>query len=182
TVVDTRNPLLFMDEFDDNRNSWSLKYGRLEGGELHIHTTEEGKSWMSVCTKAGEFDTFSYEVQARKVDGNDGAGYGLIFRAAKNGKQLYAFVICGGGYYSLSKWDGTKWVDVVPWTASPTIHQGNNKNKLVVSCYENFYDILVNDQVVISHAVDDFRANGLLGLMVSYGAHVAFDSVRVWRR
>jgi len=182
TPADTRNPLLFMDEFDDNRNGWSMTYGRLETGELHIHTTEAGKSWLSVCSQAGEFDTFSYEVQARKVEGDDTAGYGLIFRAARDNRELYAFLVCGAGSYILSKWDHDQWVDVITWQDSAIVHGGNSKNKLVVSCYENFFDILVNDEVVISHAVDDFRSNGRIGLLVSYGAHVAFDSVRVWRR
>jgi hypothetical protein len=109
----------------------------------------------------------------RKTGGPPGGGYGLIVRdqgpEPRDGEnqELNAYVLETGdlGEYGVWRRDGDHWVELVPWTRSPTVRSGGSPNDLLVRAVGDQLTFSVNGNVIAS-VTDATYAQGGVGLFV----------------
>jgi hypothetical protein len=88
----------------------------------------------------------------RKVGGPPGGGYGLIVRDQRSGPrdgitQDGQFVVLEAGdlgEFGVWRRDGTRWIDVIPWTPSEVVHRGAQPNQVVVQILGTDMTFFVN--------------------------------------
>jgi uncharacterized protein YraI len=160
----------------DNGDKWWYENGAFHGLVKGTHYLV----WQEYPGKV--FSDFVLEADAYKVDGPNGAGYGLAFRIA-DWNNAYFFNVTGDGNYALSKIvDGVR-SDVVGWTsAADIINRDNSTNHFLVACQGSHIWCYINGQVVVD-VIDESHAEGTVGFsIVSQEApdlHVAFDNIVV---
>ncbi|TFH44520.1 MAG: hypothetical protein E4H01_10915 [Lysobacterales bacterium] len=129
------------------------------------------------------FDDFVVEVDANKVAGPDDSGFGIVLRYA-DPDNFYYFVVTSDGQYRFSYYLDNNRTDIIPFTASDTVKQGNISNKLSVACKGNHFILSINGTVVEDFAEDTFSSGdiGLLaiGSIAEAGTKVTFDNLNVW--
>jgi len=177
--------VLLEDDFSDPASGWpehndGHKWWH-ENGEFH--GLVEGVYYLTWQGYPGKvFSDFVLEADARKVDGPNGAGYGLAFRIA-GWNNAYVFNISGDGNYTLFKVvDGNR-SDLVGWTSAlDVINRDNSTNHLLVVCQSSHIWCYINGQLV-ADVIDDSRAEGEIGFSIESqevsDLHVAFDNIVV---
>jgi hypothetical protein len=109
----------------------------------------------------------------RKTGGPPGGGYGVIMRdqgpAPRDGvnQTINAYVFETGDLGEFGVWrrDGDRWVDLVPWTRSPTVRVGGSPNELVVRAVADTLVFTVNN-VEVANLQDSTWSSGRVGIFV----------------
>jgi hypothetical protein len=109
----------------------------------------------------------------RKTGGGPGGGYGLIVRDQGPGprdgvnQQANAYVMETGdlGHFGIWRRDGDHWVDLVPWTVSPTVRPGGSPNDLSVTAVGDTLTFTVNG-VQLAAVRDGTFPQGGIGVFV----------------
>lgn len=182
----TPKPDIFLeDDFSDPASGWLERNDGdkwwYENGEFHgLVKGAYYPVWQGYPGKV--FSDFVLEADARKVDGPNGAGYGLAFRIV-GGNNAYVFNITGDGNYTLFKSVDGQRSDVVGWTSAlDVINRGNSTNHLLVVCQGSHIWGYINGQLV-ADVIDDSLAEGEIGFSIESqeapGLHVAFDNIVV---
>jgi hypothetical protein len=177
--------ILLEDDFNDPAGGWPERDDGdkwwYENGEFHgLVKGTHYLVWQGYPGKV--FSDFVLEADARKVDGPNGAGYGLAFRIG-GWNNVYVFNITGDGNYTLFKVvDGNR-SDVVGWSSAPDIiNRGNSSNHLLVVSQGSHIWCYVNGQLV-ADVIDDSHAEGEIGFSIESqevsDLHVAFDNIVV---
>jgi hypothetical protein len=120
----------------------------------------------------GAVDDVTIRAAFRKVGGPPGGGYGLIVRDDRSGAgdgldQVGRFVVAGvgdRGDFGIWQREIDHWVDLVPWTASPSVRPGSALNTLQVSAEGRQLRFEVNGMQVADIAVPS--ATGRVGVFV----------------
>jgi uncharacterized protein YraI len=177
--------ILLEDDFSDPASGWPERDDGdkwwYENGEFHgLVKGTYYLIWQGYPGKV--FSDFVLEADARKVDGPNGAGYGLAFRIA-GWNNVYVFNITGDGNYTLFKMVDGKRSDMVGWTSAPDIiNRGNSTNRLLVVCKGSHIWCYINGQLV-ADVMDDSHAEGEIGFSIESqevsDLHVAFDNIVV---
>lgn len=107
--------------------------------------------------------------------------YGLLVRYVDRA-NFYAFWISSDGMYAVQKLLSDDWVDLVEWTESPVVREGDRTNILRVECEGSEIRFVVNDELLT--AVEDSSfAMGDVGLAAGSfdepGVVVHFDNLLV---
>jgi hypothetical protein len=124
------------------------------------------------------------EADAEQISTEDNNSYGIICRAdTSNNSAGYYFRISGDGFYAITLSDGQELTQLVEWTASDAINQGQDTNRVMVVCVDDYLAMYVNGELV-AEANDDTYTEGFAGLAVSVfeeaDVDVAFDNVHIW--
>ncbi|HET6319762.1 MAG TPA: hypothetical protein VFG86_25160, partial [Chloroflexota bacterium] len=131
---------------------------------------------------AGDVDDAVITGTFRKVGGPPGGGYGLVVNDARAGAgdgldQKGQFIVAGiGDQGEVGIWrrDIDRWVDLVPWTASASVHPGGAPNELTVDLSGRHLRFDVNGVEVAS--IDAPLAEGRIGIFVGGDLnHVVVD-------
>ena len=144
----TQTSVVFTDTFGSTCNLTVVddanhKMG-CEGGEYTVQTKVASKTYYGFYRDARADGVF--EVDVHMVAGNDSTEYGLVFHAPSDGSGAYLFTITPNGKYSLSLLKGSDWTDLIPYTDTPAIKQGMEKNHLKVIAQGDKLALYVNDQ------------------------------------
>jgi hypothetical protein len=117
-------------------------------------------------------------------------GYGVGCRGGANSDGSgYYFRISGDGYYAITKDDSDKITNLVDWTQSDVIHQGQNRNQITAVCVGNYLALYVNG-TLLAETTDDLLSEGNAALSVSafenkdkdpVEVDVSFDNVVIWQ-
>jgi hypothetical protein len=106
----------------------------------------------------------------RKTGGPPGGGYGLIVRNQTEGlnginQSFDAYVLETGDLGEFGVWrrDGERWVDLVPWTASPAVRQGGSPNEISVRVAGTQLLLSING-IEVARVDDDVLAHGGVGV------------------
>jgi hypothetical protein len=110
------------------------------GGGYQLFARVPGEFVAIRAPTAGPVDDVVVSGTFRKVGGPPGGGYGLIVRDRRAGlgdgiDQNGHFIVAAvGDRGDVGVWrrDGAKWIDIVPWTAAPTVRGGGSPNDLQV--------------------------------------------------
>lgn len=176
--------VIFEDDFSDNRHEWSESEG--EENSLRI---EQGKYWFSHKTEEGAWLTwqeigidpqkdFVLHTTITKESGVDNYGYGFLW-GLKDVNHYYQFALSGNGYYRYVKNDGNDWNDIIAWTQSDAIHQGDGAtNMIMIKKDGERVKFFVNDQLVDEAVFEPFFGENL-GYIVYNILEVSIDELRV---
>jgi uncharacterized repeat protein (TIGR02543 family) len=176
--------MIFRDNFDDNSNKWG---GTVENGRLLIgETAKEGYNTISAKYKwppaAPDYPDFGYEVEIIPIEADDSWGKGIVFLCGKD--LSYVFLISGNGHYKLTERNDES-RDIISWTASDYLNQGNTSNTLKVICRDSIIELYANGYLLESVSgefPDDIEGNGIGLIVTASGGStvIAFDNIKMW--
>lgn len=152
-----------------------------ENGTFVITAYQEANSIWSTYSET--FTDVKTEVDATVLNAaeNDFNGFGIDCRVQENGDG-YSFQISSDGYYAIFKFEDTDGSELVVWTQSDAINQGEDTNHITAICQGNNLEFWVNN-VFLASATDDAFASGNISLsattFTSTNTTVAFDNLQV---
>jgi hypothetical protein len=156
------------------------------GAGYQLHARTPGDFVALRAPTVGPVDDVVITGMFRKVGGPPGGGYGLIVRDRRAGlgdgiDQNGQFVVAAvGDRGEVGVWrrDGDKWLDLMPWTATPAVHAGGSSNELRVEVLAERLRFDVNGTTVADVPVT--LQNGRVGLFVGGdGNEVLIDRLTV---
>ena len=149
---------------------------KCENGEYTMMLKKSGARWTYYTE---EYDNFVLEADGHVISGPPAFEYGVVFRLAEDGKALYGFTVTRDGKYSVFRYQGDKFSDVVKYTSASAIKSGVGSNRLKVIAQGSQLAFYVND-TWLTTVNDGSFAKGYFGLFVNSSdpnAKVAFDNV-----
>lgn len=175
---------IFEEPFDDNRHKWSEGDGeqnslRIQDGRYWFqHKVEEGAwlTWKEVAID--EQQDFTIRTSITKVSGVQNYGYGLLW-GLKDVDNYYQFLMSGNGYYRYVKEAGGEAVNLIEWTQSDIVRQGDGStNDLMVKQIDQRLEFWLNGQLLAEAEAEPFFGNQI-GFIVYNIQEVAIDSLVV---
>jgi hypothetical protein len=153
-----------------NANNWPLfedehVHFRLRDGGLQLlaKKPEKWDGWMLSWTT---LENFYLEVNAAPQNCSGADRYGLLARAP-SAEAAYLFGLTCDGQYSLRKWNGERFNDLVDWTASDLINSGaGQSNRLGLMASDDQISLYVNGELLVE-ITDPSYATGAFGLFIS---------------
>jgi hypothetical protein len=178
--------ILFADDFQDAESGWDVFSGDdqtvgYEDGQYVLRVNKV--NWMTWGNAYQRFeDGVLVEVDATKLDGPDDNSYGLVFGYQDEG-NFYRFEISSDGYYRFGKHVDNEWIEVIPWTTSDLIVQGEATNRMSAAMRGGRLAFAVNGEVLTATEDDSF-ADGDVGLVAGSfdeaGVVIGFDDFVVY--
>jgi len=140
---------------------------RVSDGAYHVQTGDDGYIWG---LNEKEHDNVVIEVTSTQHSSFENNAYGVMCRSdTSNNGDGYYFLISGDGYYAISKGEGEDVNEIVEWTTSSAINQGQASNTIRAVCIDNYLALYVNDKFVVETEDNDY-SSGYAGF-----AATAFD-------
>ncbi|MCX6032024.1 MAG: hypothetical protein NT169_22350 [Chloroflexi bacterium] len=179
--------VLFEDDFSAQRNDWLTEVSPevekgYEGGEFRISVYQRNFSSWTFPHPSRDLADFAVEVDARWVSGPLDNEYGLLTRYQDASDEFYLFAISSDGFYTIEKYQGGQWHDLVKWTEAEAVKQGEAVNRLRVICQGSTLRFFANGELLAQAEDASFHA-GNIGLLASSGEKegvtIAFDNLRV---
>ena len=177
---------LYSETFADSTSGWDdwdrsgKSRGGYENGKYFIEML--GTDQMSWGNGYQTFDDFVIEVDSSKVAGPDDNAFGIILRYVDS-DNFYIFAASSDGQYQFGYYLDNTWTEVISWTPSDAVKQGNTSNKLSVACKGNHFILSINGMVV-EDLTDDTLSSGDIGLLAFAGSEagvkITFDNLNVW--
>jgi hypothetical protein len=174
-------PTILDERFGDSRSSWPhdpsgaawfIQDGPTASG-YQIFAREPGRFVAVGAPIAAAFRDTVVMAQFRKVGGPAGGGYGIIVRNSGSTPldgqsqvgRFYVFEAGDQGEFGVWRRDDERWIDLVPWTASPAVRPGNASNELVVRAMGERLTFLING-VEVAAIRDSALSEGGAGIFV----------------
>jgi hypothetical protein len=177
----------YLEDFNNNKMNWPTgEYAKIQDG-MYVLDSRNGYPFTVRNTGLGEisFD-FSYEGEVRFLNGNDDAGYGLVF-GYQDEDNYYAFLINEGGRFMVVQEKDAQVRSLVPWTET-TYLNGNTHDLLIQGDYQTLNEGGISHRYSVIFYIDgnevsNIDINDILGIAGSFGIfvsedlNVAFDSL-----
>jgi hypothetical protein len=136
-------------------------------GAYRTQTSDGGYVWG---LNDAEHDDVVIEVTTTQLSSFENNAYGVMCRSdTSNNGDGYYFLISGDGYYTISKGDGDDVNELVEWTTSSAISQGQASNTIRAVCIDDYLAMYVNGEFV-ADTEDSEYTSGYAGF-----AATAFD-------
>jgi hypothetical protein len=178
-------PLFFEDFEDDLADGWvDDGSGVWSVGDGVYKMTGSLVSTARYSHYNEDFDNFTYQVDVRRMQGNELAGQGVIFRGGGSDENFYAFHIgANGKYFIFKRVDGVTIKLIPAWTFTSAIQQGFDKwNTLKVVCQGSTMEFYINSTLVES-LIDSEFVTGKVGVRAVDNASMQnimhFDNARL---
>ncbi len=132
------------------------------------------------------FDDVVINVRAQQVSAptNNNNDYGVMCRVDPEGAG-YFFLISGDGYFAIQQRDPNgEFHQLIEWTPSTAINQGNSANDIQATCEGNNLTLRVNGELLASVKDSLFRSGDIALTATSYEAastEIHFDNIEVGR-
>ncbi len=133
-------------------------------------------TWVSL-NKAHSFRNFTYEVEARWIEGRTDIGYGLAFRS--NSKDdTYVFTITKNGFYSMGMLKKGNYKLLSNLENGSSVINENKSNKISVKCLGNEITAYVNGNKVLT--LEDYTyESGCFGFFSGANVHTCYNNVKI---
>ncbi|MBN1180332.1 MAG: hypothetical protein JXD18_14055 [Anaerolineae bacterium] len=162
-----RPQVIYSDSFEDESSGWDvIEY---ENGNVGYrdgsYFAETWESGGMVWGLAGQnFSDAAIEVDITQVlaAANNNNGFGVMCRVQADNSG-YLLRISGDGFYAIHRINAGAFEEIVGWTSSPAINQGNATNHLRAVCDGSTLAVFVNGQF-LGEATDTTFASGDIGL------------------
>lgn len=166
--------LLFLDNFESNKNNWSLTnipdgpYLQIKNGRLFIEQRAKDQSYWEWTNL--EHDDFMVRFNMRYESGNDNGASGIFFRAKSfnDYRHFISLDLKGDCFYGLGYYDDSqsKWVYLKDWAKSNAI-RSNKKNKVEAIVIGNNVHLFINGVFITS--VSGFKniSGNIFGFVVT---------------
>jgi hypothetical protein len=176
---------IFVDSFNDNSKKWyecNQKdfFCKIKKGKYIIDY--KAADWSYNVYNGVYLDPakdYIVETNILKVDGSKDYGFGLTF-GYKDPNNKYDFIIASNGSYKISKWNKSVASELVNWTSSKSINNGNGvSNKLSIKKEGKYLKFFINDIFVNQIPLPEFYGERL-GFVVYKNQHIEIDDLQVY--
>ena len=149
-------------------------------GAYRTQTGDGGYVWG---LNDAEHDDVVIEVTANQLSSFENNAYGVMCRSdTSNNGDGYYFLISGDGYYAISKGEGDDVRELVEWTTSPAINQGQASNTIRAVCIDDYLALYVNDEFLADTEDSDY-SSGYAGFAAAAfeggNADISFDNLTI---
>lgn len=184
----TPSNVIFQDDFGDPDSGWEV--GEYDSGSVGykngvyaVVSSSRGGTMWGVANRT--FDNLVIEVDATQVAAGPASDndYGVICREQGDGNGYY-FLISGDGYYSIIKAQGDEFINLLDWTESGAIKQGNTTNHIRAVCNGTRLELSVNGEQLASIEDSTFTSGDIALTATTYEderTEVHFDNLVVSR-
>ncbi len=174
-------PVVFVEEFDSNTNSWS--FSNVEGSgqypEEHqfvFNVQKEGDKIEYIDHAIALPEHYSIEIDAKKLSGNVDS-YGLYIGTNANNFGYFFLKSNGDVRYGFSI--GGKWQDNPDWATNTAVIVGENSvNKLKVVVKGNEFQYFINGTLIAKGNMFGLKATQY-SVAVAGKQIVAFDNLKI---
>ncbi len=179
--------LLFQDDFSDPASGWEVgdydegSVGYRDGYYFVSATAEDTRMWGLAYRSLGdvvvEVDATQFSAPA-----NNNNAFGVSCRVQSN-NDAYHLLISGDGFWSIQKSTASTFEQLVEWTGSDAINQGNATNQLRVVCDGSRLALYCNGQL-LGETTDSGWAEGDISLSAGSlepePTEIHFDNLRAY--
>ena len=146
--------------YEDSHVKFESKSGYLALVAIHPD------NWYSWTLSIGEISNFYMEAVFKTETCSGSDRYGLMVRASRqNEGYLYGFTC--DGQYSLRKWDGDHFSDLIKWSQNSAIQTGaNQSNRMGIMAKSGHFSLYANGNL-LGQADDPSYATGTFGFFIS---------------
>lgn len=176
---------LLLNETFSEANAWENFVSgdsdlQVSDGVYRVQTGDGGYIWG---LNEKQHSDVVIDVTATQTSSHANNAYGVICRSdTSNNGDGYYFLISGDGYYSISKGEGEDVNELVEWTSSSAINEGQASNEIRAVCLGNYLALYVNDQFLAeiedgdySSGFADFSATAFEG----GNTDISFDNLTI---
>jgi serine protease Do len=179
----------FVDNFNSPASGWEIddfdtgSVGYKDGAYFVISIGDGNTMWG----KAGRsFDNLIIEVDATQVSApvNNNNDYGVVCRAQGDGDGYY-LLVSGDGQYAIFKAEDGSFEELVGWTESNVVQQGNATNRIHAMCDDDYLALVVNGELLGQVNDATFSRGDIALTATSYEdepTEVHFDDLVVYTR
>ncbi len=180
---------LFSDNFADESSGWEI--GDYSGGRVgywngayYVTSLGDGQTMWGMANRG--FGDVAIKVRSQQVSapGNDNNDYGVICRANPDGEG-YFFLISGDGYFAILRGDANEqFENLIDWTSSTVINQGNSANDILATCDGDNLSLHVNGELLASVKDSRYSSGDIALTATSYeetSTEIHFDDLKVDR-
>jgi hypothetical protein len=123
------------------------------------------------------------EVTTNQASSFENNAYGVMCRSdTSNNGDGYYFLISGDGYYAIAKGEGDDVNELVEWSTSSAINQGQASNTIRAVCIDNYLAMYVNDEFV-ADTEDSEYTSGFAGFAATGfeggNTDISFDNLTI---
>ncbi|MDQ3809137.1 MAG: hypothetical protein M3336_02490, partial [Chloroflexota bacterium] len=166
---------LLDERFGDNQRGWpdnASSTAWLADGVYHLFPRTPGR-FVAVGAPLAPLGDVTVSGSFRKVGGPAGGGYGLIIRDQAPGTrdglnqegQFVVLAVGDRGEFGIWRRDGSRWLDLIPWTATELVRTGLEPNDLVVRVSGTRLGFLVNGRL-LAEVAEATLLRGGVGIFV----------------
>ncbi len=132
----SQDTISFKDDFDDNRNNWSIKNNdsqvlEIKDGKYRYENKGTGGLWTYKNIFIDPTKDFSVETTLTQTSGDDNSGFGLVI-GLDNGDNYCVFHITSTKFFKIYDYQDTKNSELKAWTKLDIIKPMNEPNKLMI--------------------------------------------------
>lgn len=178
-------PVAFRDDFQDNRNQWTIAardeyVSYLQGGKYVISKKTESGGWLFYKNLYLEYDhDFKLEVEAEQASGVDNNGYGLLF-ATEDASNAHFFIVTSNGYYRIAGYKAGSYAALTEWVKTDKVNPLNQTNHLAVQRRGSEFLFLINGHQVVSLPASQVEIRGgKTGFILFDEMRVDFDYIQI---
>lgn len=189
SINNASGDILFSDSFADESSGWEIgdySGGRVGywNGEYFVTSLGDGQTMWGLANRG--FDDVAIKVRSQQVSApsNNNNDYGVICRANADGAG-YFFLISGDGFFAILRGDtNDQFEQLIDWTSSNAINQGNSSNEIQVTCEGENLSLQVNGELLASVKDSRYSAGDIALTATSYedtSTEIHFDDIEVAR-
>jgi len=179
---------LFQDDFSSSSSGWEV--GEYDAGSVGyrdgvyvVSAIQNGSTMWGVANRS--FDNIVIEVDATQAaagpeSNND---YGIVCREQEGTGDGYYLLISGDGFASIYKAADGSFENLVEWTESTAIRQGNATNHLKAVCNGSRLELFVNGTSVASTEDSTYTSGDIALTATTYEdspTEIHFDNLAVF--
>jgi hypothetical protein len=176
---------LIREDFRNNSRGWPVEDDAEIRNDRYILDSITRSPFVVFNTSLGqiEFD-FSYEGEVEFLDGDETAGYGLVF-GYRDEDNYFAFLVTADGHFIVPEEKQGVVTELIPWTDSDLLDEGMH-TLMVQGDYQTVTDPDVEHRYELIFYIDGqpvgtartnrvLDVSGWYGIFVSEDLEVAFD-------
>ncbi|MBU3914464.1 hypothetical protein KKA14_02930, partial [bacterium] len=166
--------IIFHETFDNNKNDWPIASNdrlttKIKKGYylfLFEDSSDSGRIWKNVPIDSKS--DFEIEMVFTKADGEENKAFGITWGGTDNQRSLlfdkyslYSFYITDTGYFKYCKLEQGRYTDIIPWTESPHLKKGEDKNAVKIRKSGDNLVFYINNQLVSKAGFEEFFGNNI---------------------
>lgn len=176
--------LTFQEDFDNNKNDWSISEGEVSASEIKggnyklSHFRESGSYYFYKDIYFDNDEDLYIESTFLQRSGSIEGGFGLTF-GMKDIDNFYSFVVSSDGHYLIFGYELDEYFTVKKWTKSDLVKSMGFVNKLGVRRSGEDMHFYVNDKLVYSCKALRFFGN-TMGFRVAKNMKMDVDYLHIY--
>ncbi|MEP7372057.1 MAG: hypothetical protein ABI675_01635 [Chitinophagaceae bacterium] len=178
-----KEKVIFSDDFSSNKNNWSThtvnQINYLVYNNKYILDANDSLTY-NVFVPVKIDTTKNYVISATMVHttGTVNAAFGIYF-GGTDVSNYYAFDISANGYYKVEKATSANYSNLVPWTTSALVKQGNYvENEIRIIREGIYWKLMINGQLVNTIPAEPLLGDKI-GFTKNYPQRIEFDNLKV---